>query len=530
MIIILSLYNLSLVSQSCYTVIGDYNGFQNPSIISELNTKSCELKDAMPSRFRNDFGVFDFGFYPLNENMAEGFDGFWQEAQKLAIASKSYYLLIGREASINGIYNKIHIDLKFPKSHELDCVTDEQISYLRFQIEKNVNSIKNKSLLELETKAIEIFKDFVETKIICCDQGNRTQCGNCLDVEDFTEYLSDNNFNSTNVQTLTKTNLNVISENVKEFAQLNFTLDGTQVDVNQDVKDLVAELKEFSDNVLAEIQYYSVDSCSKSFDMVESNPFKGSATPYFYIKVIGTNSILGDKISVKLESNLYKGKGSGTLFVLNLNGENETSKIITHTQYFFDLAGLNIKLKPIKKLETIGDYDGIVVIGNNKTKVAKFVLGNLMSMLDTHEPCSTEQHDKESFYNKWYLKPTKDNPEISSRKTILISTENFSYVKYKWNDTKNSNKLEGSDGSSRLIGFIILHGTSHNAGFKHDYYGDDETGLGYDINGKGYADHGHVITDYLNNYQTLFSFEKIIEHTKDLYGHIIVQTNVRYGN
>ncbi len=74
----------------------------------------------------------------------------------------------------------------------------------------------------------------------------------------------------------------------------------------------------------------------------------------------------------------------------------------------------------------------------------------------------------------------------------------------------------------RSVGFIILHGTSHNAGFKHD-----SPPLG-----EGYCADAPVIQGRLrcpSSDCSLRTFEKIIIDTKKDYNYMIIQTNERYG-
>ncbi|MFZ1455677.1 MAG: hypothetical protein WAT46_06520, partial [Saprospiraceae bacterium] len=99
-------------SQNCYQVIGDQVGFQSTAIIQEMELASCALRDSFPSRFRNDFKVLDFGFYPVNNFTKGNFETVWQDFKKKAGESQNFYLLIGRAASIDGIYSKIFIDIK----------------------------------------------------------------------------------------------------------------------------------------------------------------------------------------------------------------------------------------------------------------------------------------------------------------------------------------------------------------------------------------------------------------------------------
>lgn len=292
-------------SQNCYQVIGDQVGFQSTAIIQEMELASCALRDSFPSRFRNDFKVLDFGFYPVNNFTKGNFETVWQDFKKKAGESQNFYLLIGRAASIDGIYSKIFIDIKFPKTHEFDCVTDVQISILRNILELEANKIKDQSIVQLEKAIMSKFQEFLSDKLICCNTGNRsTQCGECLDNESFANYLDQNEFNVSTVENLVKTEYKNTSGNIKEYAKLSFSQNGATIDVIQTVKDLVNELIAVTPNVGAEIQYYKSDSCSVSFNVVESNPFKGSNYLYFYIKAVGINSILGDKFSMKIETNI----------------------------------------------------------------------------------------------------------------------------------------------------------------------------------------------------------------------------------
>ena len=60
-------------SQNCFNLIADMSGIDNASYQTELEAAACELRNAFPEEFRNDFKVFDFGFYSMTEYMQGGF-------------------------------------------------------------------------------------------------------------------------------------------------------------------------------------------------------------------------------------------------------------------------------------------------------------------------------------------------------------------------------------------------------------------------------------------------------------------------
>jgi hypothetical protein len=84
------------------------------------------------------------------------------------------------------------------------------------------------------------------------------------------------------------------------------------------------------------------------------------------------------------------------------------------------------------------------------------------------------------------------------------------------NNLRNNSPL----GQLRLIAFFILHGTSHNAGFRHKCGCGDE----------GYAMDGTRIQQLLIEPNSeINTFEKLILYTKKEYNHVIESTKIRFG-
>ena len=53
----------TIYSQSCFTELADFSGFDTAPYQDSLNAWACQVKDVLPTEFQDDFQVFDFGFY-----------------------------------------------------------------------------------------------------------------------------------------------------------------------------------------------------------------------------------------------------------------------------------------------------------------------------------------------------------------------------------------------------------------------------------------------------------------------------------
>lgn len=520
-----------------YLRLGDVGGYQLSQLEQDgLEAVATDLINELPDTFKAKFKIYDFIFYPLNDYMDKDFTFFWNQVIGTAQVESEYFLLIGFEATSKGVFNKIHVDLNFPAELDFDCVTSEQIKYLKAEISKATNLLKQQSVAEISKAAIAILKNFIIDKVICCDTGNRNYCNNCLEDDQFIDYMEEFEFNITNISSLTKTTYYNTATNVKEYAKLTMNFGGEVVDVNQTIIDLVEDLTELSDNVSAEIRYFDLNSCDSTFNLIDANPYENSTETYIFIKVIGMNSQLGDKISIKVETNLLNGKGTGTLYLLNATNLN-TSSIISKTKEFFNLAGLKIKVNSFTKNSKIGLTDGFAVIGKSKSKVVDLIFGTDALRLDIsyyddpeYNPSGTKFICKQTNdINNWPLmdKLSVTNPERSTRRCIMVDEsqlegDDHKFINYLYSNSADDNKLRESGGIYRSIAFLIIHGTAHQAGFNH----------GISPEGQAYCMEGKFLPGYLgcNACIGLTTYEKIINWAKKDYFYMIKQTNERFGN
>ena len=91
------------------------SGFDTSPYQDELETAARELRSSLPEQYRDQFKVYDFGFYSITEFTSGGFEEVWDKI-KLDVQQQSpYYLLFGKiTTSIEGIYSQIWVDFKLP--------------------------------------------------------------------------------------------------------------------------------------------------------------------------------------------------------------------------------------------------------------------------------------------------------------------------------------------------------------------------------------------------------------------------------
>ncbi len=107
LLLLLSLLWGASVKSQCYIQLGEYSGFDTSPYFEGLDAVACDLVRSLPPEFQNQFRVYDFGFYSLNEYMAGGVDQIWQDAIRQAEQRTPYYLIFGKESNIGGIYSTI---------------------------------------------------------------------------------------------------------------------------------------------------------------------------------------------------------------------------------------------------------------------------------------------------------------------------------------------------------------------------------------------------------------------------------------
>ena len=191
-------------SQNCYEVIADMSGFDTSPYQAELEAAACELKNAFPTEFQDQFKVYDFGFYSLNEFMQGGFQSVWDKV--VSEIPTDYYLIFGKQTDQTGIYTKFWLAMNLPTSGNFECIDLIAPGYrssLRKKIEVTVQSTYEESgrspytYSNAEIAAIDTLKHFVTNIISCCDPNLRSSggCNTCLFTgQEVVNYLELNDY------------------------------------------------------------------------------------------------------------------------------------------------------------------------------------------------------------------------------------------------------------------------------------------------------------------------------------------------
>lgn len=188
--ILLTLTTVKLTSQ-CYKVEADFGGMDNSSYQAALEAAACQLRDSFPTIHQNDFKVYDFGFYSLNQYQQGGFKAVWDKVRSSVASQSQYYLLFGKITNNEGVYIELWVDLVLPRNNSFTCI-DLLSSNLRENLRKKYETTANeihesngKSPQQYHLAEIEVMKqlsEYVGGLKQCCDFANRSadQCSSCV--------------------------------------------------------------------------------------------------------------------------------------------------------------------------------------------------------------------------------------------------------------------------------------------------------------------------------------------------------------
>jgi len=171
-------------SQNCYNVIADMSGIDIKPYQEQLETAACELVEAIPSQFRDQFKVYDFEFYSLNENMEGGFQTIWDKV--INEIPTEYYLIYGKQSDHNGIFSKFWVDIKLPFDQScIDNITLQNIvDNTRWSTEDEyANNGKNPfNYSSAEIIGMNYLKEKINYIVLnCCVDNLPSICSNCPD-------------------------------------------------------------------------------------------------------------------------------------------------------------------------------------------------------------------------------------------------------------------------------------------------------------------------------------------------------------
>ena len=187
-------------SQNCYEVIADMSGFDTSPYQAELQSAACELKNAFPVEFQDQFKVYDFGFYSMNEYMQGGFQAVWDKV--VSEIPTDYYLIFGKQTDRTGIYTKFWVALKLPSDGNFSCFSEQQFTLLENSIGVKTNSHYSSlgkspfQYAQAEVFSMNSLKYQVESMIQCCDPSLRSSCSLCPTPEEIRDFFSTKNYHA----------------------------------------------------------------------------------------------------------------------------------------------------------------------------------------------------------------------------------------------------------------------------------------------------------------------------------------------
>ena len=142
----ISIISYTLSSQN-YVRLFDATGI-DPTEEEEvlIDAALIESVSILPNNLQTSFKVFDTGFYLHSESMVGGIDAVWEKVKDdvASDSGNSFYLIFGRENSIDGANSKIRVELKLPSTTLFECLTEEK----RNNVEKKPNITASLSIVD----------------------------------------------------------------------------------------------------------------------------------------------------------------------------------------------------------------------------------------------------------------------------------------------------------------------------------------------------------------------------------------------
>lgn len=154
-----------------------------------LENSACSLQDSFPDEFKEDFKVFDFGYYVLNKEMSGEVENIWNKIKSSAASQSPYYLLFGR--IIDGQNKQFVVDLNLPNENIFSCI-DQLSPNLRENLRLKYQAIANEiheinvgnpqQYISTESQVMMQLSNYISELKDCCDFENRSvsSCSSCI--------------------------------------------------------------------------------------------------------------------------------------------------------------------------------------------------------------------------------------------------------------------------------------------------------------------------------------------------------------
>ncbi|MCB9297252.1 MAG: hypothetical protein H6559_29620 [Lewinellaceae bacterium] len=160
----------SLAGQNCYVQLDDASGFDTSPYQQELENAACELVQAFPPEFQNQFKVYDFGFYLHQEHYQGGFPQVFLDKVAEVEQLSPYFLLFGKQTDGSGVYTRIWVEVRLPESGMFDCLDSEKMAGILAELDLILhdNYSPPNGFAEKEMEVMSRLSSFIEQLKICC--------------------------------------------------------------------------------------------------------------------------------------------------------------------------------------------------------------------------------------------------------------------------------------------------------------------------------------------------------------------------
>ena len=293
-------------SPPCYQRLIDASGLNTDSYQSTLTAGACSLRDSFPNAYqRNDFRVFDCGFYVLH-TVTSGYPAEFQKKIDQAAAISPFYVLFGKQNEPKGLYTKIYVAMSLPDTGYFHCINLISPTYreeIRFKIELVANNaliregIGWPAYAKAEEEAMDSLKSIFSNLKTCCiaNRSNSTNvCGECTLLPDEFESMLKNHglIISTSItgSSLILQNSNINSDYIFGRSHLEVTVDQSHIanlDLNAYCK--VKYYKDINKSAAAYI-INARNNCSKSEAQILAFIADQSFAKFLYFIIPGTLS------------------------------------------------------------------------------------------------------------------------------------------------------------------------------------------------------------------------------------------------
>jgi hypothetical protein len=125
------LFVIKVSGQVCHIEIRDNSGFNTQPYEAILENEACQLRNAFPAEFQNQFKVVEAGFYLLSPQTTLGVPPVFDYVKTQAATTSEYYFLICKQTDPNGIYTKFWVDIKLPETGVFLCLNESKLALIK---------------------------------------------------------------------------------------------------------------------------------------------------------------------------------------------------------------------------------------------------------------------------------------------------------------------------------------------------------------------------------------------------------------